>query len=112
MAMTYTYPDAYLYRLMTEDIEARALADVVEIRSDFPAAWLERLTRLRAYVTLCLESVSKPDDLFTMKLAQYRKEFDQQLVLARAAADAAARSTYGNTTAGAASPFSIEMYRS
>lgn len=50
MALTYTYLDPYLAPLVTEAREDRALADVQTYRTDYPADWLERLTRLRAYV--------------------------------------------------------------
>lgn len=85
--LTYTYTDAYLAPLVTQDRETRARAEVAAYGT-FPADWTERLVRLRAYVITCLESAKAPDDLFATKLAAYRKEFDQQLPLARAAQDA------------------------
>lgn len=87
MSTTYTYSDAYLAPLVTKDREVRAIADVAAYGT-FPADWVERLVRLRAYVLVCLESAKAPDDLFTAKLAAYRKEFEQALPLARAAQDA------------------------
>lgn len=111
MPLIYDYPDAYLHKLLTEDIESRALADVQAIRSDFPALWLGRLTVLRAYIVVCMESVRTADDLFTVKLAQYRKEFGEQLGLARIAADQAAAEG-GGETSGAGSLFSIALNRS
>jgi len=109
MATTYTYYDPYLLPLVTEAREARALADVNAQRADFPAAWLERLTRLRAYVIVCQESQQTVDDLFAVKLAQYQKEYDKTLPLAIAAADAVL------VDAGAQAPMrsfvSIELLR-
>lgn len=97
MALTYAYTDAYLAPLVTEDREARAVADVAAIGT-FPTDWTERLVRLRAYVLVCLESAKSPDDLFTAKLAAYRKEWDQALPLARAAQDAATAAAGGVPT--------------
>ena len=88
MATTYTYYDPYLLSLVTEAREARALADVNAQRDDFPALWLERLTRLRAYVIVCQESQQTADDLFSVKMAQYQKEYDKTLPPAIGAADA------------------------
>lgn len=95
MPLTYTYFDPYLVPLVTEGRETRAIADVQAIRSDFPAAWLERLTRLRAYVIACQESQKAADDLFSVKMAQYQKEYDKTIPLAIGAADAAAAGTTG-----------------
>lgn len=109
MALVYAYFDPYLQPLVTEERETRALADVNAYRSDYPAAWLERLTRLRAYLITCQESQKAGDDLFGVKLAQYKKEFDQALPLANAAADTAATATGADT--GMASIVSVELYR-
>ena len=89
MTLAYTYFDPYLITLVTQDRETRAIADVQAVRSDFPAAWLVRLTRLRAYVIVCQESQKMPDDLFGLKLTQYQKEYDKTMPLAIGAADAA-----------------------
>lgn len=109
MPLAYTYFDPYLLPLVTEERETRALADVNAYRTDYPADWLERLTRLRAYVITCQESQKAADDLFGVKLAQYKKEFDQALPLANAAADVAA-SEAGEDT-GMASFVSVELFR-
>lgn len=85
--LTYTYTDAYLAPLVTQDRETRAIADVAAYGT-FPADWIERLVRLRAYVLVCLESAKAADDLFTAKLSSYRKEFAEALPLAKAAQDA------------------------
>lgn len=109
MATTYTYYDPYLLPLVTTEREARALADVNAQRTDFPAVWLERLTRLRAYVIVCQESQQTADDLFSVKLAQYQKEYDKTMPVATGAADAALAG------AGAEMPMrsivSIELHR-
>lgn len=93
--LTYTYADAYLATLVTQDRETRALADVAAYGT-FPVDWTERLVRLRAYCIVCAESQQAPDDLFATKLATYRKEFAEALPLAKAAQDAAtSASGYG-----------------
>lgn len=82
--MTLTYHDSYLTPLVTEEREARALADVDRIAT-FPTVWREKLGVLRAYILTCLESNAESEDVFSVKLKQYQKEFDAALALARAA---------------------------
>lgn len=84
MALTLTYTDSYLKSLITEERETRALADVDRIAT-FPTEWREKLGVLRGYVLTCLESNAESEDVFSVKLAQYRKEFDATLLQARAA---------------------------
>jgi hypothetical protein len=110
MATTYTYYDPYLLQLVTVEREARALADVNAVRSDLPAAWLERLTRLRAYVIACQESQKTADDLFSVKISQYQKEYDKTLPLAIGAADAALVAA-GASEVPMRSLVSIELHR-
>lgn len=109
MATTYTYYDPYLIALVTEAREARALADVNAQRSDFPSAWLERLTRLRAYVIVCQECQQTADDLFSVKLSQYQKEYDKTLPIAIGAADAVLAAA--GTELPMRSIVSIELHR-
>ncbi len=40
---------------------------------------------LRGYVLTCLESNATGEDVFSVKLKQYQKEFDATLALARSA---------------------------
>jgi len=110
MATTYLYYDPYLLPLVTAEREARALSDVNAQRADFPAAWLERLVRLRAYVITCQESQKAADDLFSVKINQYQKEFDKTLPLANAAADAVIAAA-GLTEVPMRSFVSIELHR-
>lgn len=107
--MIYLYYDAYLGPLMTDEREARALADVAALGT-FPDAWIERLTVLRAMVLTCLDSQQAPDDLFGAKLAVYRKEFDAALPQARAA-QASAEAAAGNAPSGGASAYTVELHR-
>jgi hypothetical protein len=110
MALQYAYYDPYLIPLVTETRETRAKDDVIAQRSDFPAVWLERLTRLRAYVIVCQESQKAPDDLFGMKLAQYQKEYDKTIPIANAAADKVITDA-GVEAVGMRSFVSIELFR-
>ena len=75
MALTLTYTDSYLKSLMTEERETRALADVDRIAT-FADEWRAKLGVLRGYVLTCLESNAEAEDVFSVKLSQYRKEFD------------------------------------
>ncbi len=110
MPLTYTYHDKYLTLLVTTDVETRAAADVAAIGT-FPAAWVERLTVTRSYVLTCMEAQKAPDDLFTAKLAIYRKEFDALLPQARAA-QIAAEAAAGTAPSGGSSWASVELTRS
>lgn len=84
MALTLTYYDSYLKPLITEERETRALAEVDRIAT-FATEWREKLGVLRGYVLTCLESNAEAEDVFSVKLAQYRKEFDATLLQAKAA---------------------------
>lgn len=91
---TYTYPDAYLSRFCTDERETRAIADVELWAASTPDAafdadWTERIVILQTYILACLENQAEPEDLFTAKLKEYRKELDVQLPRALAAAAAA-----------------------
>ena len=102
--LTYTYSDAYLAPLITQDRETRAIAEVAAYGT-FPADWTERLARLRAYCITCAESQKAPDDLFSAKLATYSKEFRDALPHAQAAQDAL------TSTSGLGGVFSIPLER-
>ena len=104
MALTYTYPDAYLSRFCTEAVETRALADVA-LLGTFPAAWTERLAIVQAYIIACLENQADAEDLFSAKLKNYRSQLDTLLPQAKAAEAAA------NSTTTGISLFSIPLER-
>lgn len=106
-----TYADQYLCRLVTPDIEARAAAHVASLGT-FPPAHVAALQVLRAYVITCLESMKTPEDLFSAKLAAYRKEYDAALSQARTAQAAAdAVGGEGAVLAGGSSFFTVELVR-
>ena len=110
MPLTHPYHDQYLGPLVTGPTEERAVADVDALGS-FPAAWAARLVVLRTYILTCLDSQRAPEDLFTAKLAVYRKEFDATLPQAKAA-QAAAEAEAGNAPSGGASIYTVELQRS
>jgi len=88
MALTYTYPDAYLSKFATEDRETRALADVELMAGaeTLSADWTERLVITQVYIIACLENQADTEDLFTAKLKSYRQQLDVLLPQAIAAA--------------------------
>jgi hypothetical protein len=83
MPTVYAYTDSYVAPQVTQEREARAIADVAAYGT-FSAAMTERLVRLRAYILACQESQRAPDDLWSAKAAQYTKDFAALLPLARA----------------------------
>ena len=104
MPLAYIYPDAYLARFCTVDVETRAIANVALLGS-FPAAWKERLAIVQAYIIACLENQADAEDLFTAKLKSYRSLLDMLLPQAKAAEAAA------NNTRTGISLFSIPLER-
>ena len=107
---TYTYTDAYLAKFCTDEREARALADVTLWASgtpedEFSDDWTERLTILQTYILACLENQADQEDLFSVKLKEYRKELEAQLPRALSAAAEA-----GNVL-GAFGVFSVTLER-
>ena len=78
------YADAYLAPLVTAEREARAVDDVLALGT-FTTDWTGRLEVLRVYILICLESTNSPEDAFSAKLAQYRREFQTALIAARQA---------------------------
>jgi hypothetical protein len=107
MPLAYSYPDAYLQPLVTQAREDAAAADVAQLGT-LPTHWVARLVVLRAYVITCLESQKAPDDLFSAKLAAYRKEYDAALAQGRAAQMAVNAAA---APGGAASPFTVSLER-
>lgn len=91
MSLIHSYTDAVLSPLVTEAIEATAIADV-EALGEFPDPWPERLTVFRVYILLCLEYASTDDDPFSVKLPYYRAEWNLAM---KDAQTARARATTG-----------------
>jgi hypothetical protein len=86
------YTDQVLSPLVTDEMEEAAMAEVDAIAT-FPAPWRDRLVILRTYLLACLEYASESDDPFSVKLGQYRAEYDGVLADARAAVAKAAMTT-------------------
>jgi hypothetical protein len=82
--MPITYTDQYLKNLVKTAYEVRATAEVAQIAA-FPAYWNDRLIEIRAYILMCMDMTSKEDDPFFVKLAIYRKEWNETLIAAKAA---------------------------
>jgi len=82
MALTYTYPDEYLAKRVTEDREQRAIDEVV-LTGITDEAYLEKLSILKCYIITSLECNSNPDDIFAQKLKTYSKEYDSVLDTAK-----------------------------
>lgn len=80
---TLTYQDAYLAKFCTEEREARAF-DEVDFLGTFSNEWRNKLTVIKTYILACLENQADPEDLFSAKLSNYRKEFEFVLAQARA----------------------------
>lgn len=98
MALTYTYTDGYLRERVTETVEARALADINAIYASFSATWLAILVPIRAYVLVCLEHKRSDDDLFAVKLIDYKEEFQANLARAQQATENADGLTLNSMT--------------
>lgn len=104
MAIIYSYLDPYLGNLVTEALETEAINDITEIYASFSADWLAKLVPLRAYILLCTRNQTQPDDVYSLKLATYRKEFQAQL-------DSAKASTTDATTGLTLNPFTLRIDR-
>lgn len=83
MALILTYTDAYLKQRITSSIEQRAF-DEVDAVGAFADDWRDKLAVIRAYILTCLEFGGEQNDTFSVKLSQYRREWDFSLALARA----------------------------
>lgn len=78
------YNDAFLAKFCTADVETRSYAEI-DLIGTFADAWRDRLVVYKAYVLVCLENQADEDDLFSVKLKQYEKQFDRTLAQARVA---------------------------
>ena len=84
MPLINTYTDGYIAPQITPAREARAMADIADLGT-LPAAWVARLTVLRAYVITCLECTKASEDMWNIKLSAYSKEYTSTLQQARSA---------------------------
>ena len=109
MPLRYPYADAYLAPLVTQAREDQANDDVA-LLGTFPAGWVQRLVVLRSYVITCQESMRQEGDLFTQKLAAYRKDYADALVQAKAAQEAIDAASATPPTGGG-SFFTVDLQR-
>ena len=110
MPLVNACADAYLAPQVTVARALQAAADVAMLGA-FPAAWVTRLTILRAYIITCTECMKSPDDVFVSKLSAYRKEFDSAMPRARAAQQTA-QAAAGTALTGGGGVFVIDLQRS
>lgn len=84
--MALDYLDGYLQPLIDNkpEWEDRARQDVGALGT-FPEYWTDRLVMLKVYIYCCIESLAREDDVFSVKLREYRREFDSALAAARIA---------------------------
>ncbi|WP_295408766.1 hypothetical protein [uncultured Thiocystis sp.] len=92
LAPDLEYLDQVLSPLVTAAHEDRAIAEV-DAMATFTDPWRGRLTVLRVYIAICLEYARTNDDPFSVKLAEYRAEYDPVLTDARAAVTKSAMTT-------------------
>lgn len=109
MPLLYPYADAYLAPLITQAREDQAVVDVGMLGT-FPADWTQRLTVYQTYIITCTEAMKSSDDVFSAKLAAYRKMLADALPAARAA-QAAVDETAGVAPIGGGSIFTVDLQR-
>lgn len=107
MPLKNYYTDGYIASQVNEDREERAAEDVAQYGT-LPVNWVQRLTMLRAYIITCLECAKNPEDMWSVKLGFYRKEFDSALQQARAAQSVIDAQ---NNSASSAGIFTIPLLR-
>ena len=82
-SLSYSYSDPFLKNLVNAAQEDKAIADIATYGTVFTDAQLETLVPLRTMIICCQESVKAADDIFSVKLKLYAKEFDTALAIAR-----------------------------
>ncbi len=85
------FTDNQLATLVTPLVEANA-AEYVDSLGVFPTTpvdWRQRLINLRAYIVVSQEHISAPDDVFSIKIKEYRQEWGVTLAQAKEAAQSA-----------------------
>jgi hypothetical protein len=101
--MIYTYFDALLAPMMTDEIEARAMTDVQSMgyADTVDTTYLfQQLVIYRAYQILATECATDRDDVFMQKVSAYRKEYD---AVAKQYASMVTKTSTTNTGASAKS---------
>ena len=79
--LEYDYYDEYLKQNISSHTELRAKSEInyLKLKNEL---FIYKLVVLKAYIICCLENGTSADDLFAVKLKQYKAEFEAVLALA------------------------------
>ena len=79
--LEYDYYDEYLKQNISPHTELRAKSEInyLKLKNEF---FISKLVVLKAYIICCLENGTSADDLFAVKLKQYKAEFEAVQALA------------------------------
>ena len=80
-SLEYDYYDEYLKQNISPHTELRAKSEInyLKLKNEL---FISKLVVLKAYIICCLENGTSADDLFAVKLKQYKAEFEAVLALA------------------------------
>ena len=80
-SLEYDYYDEYLKQNISPHTELRAKTEInyLKLKNEF---FISKLVVLKTYIICCLENQTSADDLFAVKLKQYKAEFEAVLALA------------------------------
>ena len=79
--LEYDYYDEYLKQNISPHTELRAKSEInyLKLKNEL---FISKLVVLKAYIICCLENQTSADDLFAVKLKQYKTEFESMQALA------------------------------
>ena len=79
--LEYDYYDEYLKPNISPHTELRAKSEInyLKLKNEL---FISKLVVLKAYIICCLENGTSADDLFAVKLKQYKAEFEAVQALA------------------------------
>ena len=79
--LEYDYYDEYLKQNISPNTELRAKTEInyLKLKNEF---FISKLVVLKTYILCCLENQTSADDLFAVKLKQYKTEFESVQALA------------------------------
>ena len=80
-SLEYDYYDEYLKQNISPHTELRAKSEInyLKLKNEF---FISKLVVLKTYIICCLENQTSADDLFAVKLKQYKAEFESVQALA------------------------------
>ena len=80
-SLEYDYYDEYLKQNISPNTELRAKTEInyLKLKNEF---FISKLVVLKTYILCCLENQTSADDLFAVKLKQYKTEFESVQALA------------------------------